>query len=186
MFFMTRFALHSQFVIILMLMLALQGCFGTIDKRGSVRGYDDGVVKTVGGQFLVTPLSKDWEKKQVGRRALLFQNRNDQATITISSWCKRAFDDGSPKSLSEQLYYGLDKFKVVDEAEVPLGGRMGYVMEARGELDSAPIHLKSYVVKMNECVFDFLYVTSPERKTSVGDFDRMVSGFKYVKGPGVL
>lgn len=180
--------MRPQFLIlvVLPLMIVLQGCFGTIDKRGSVRGYADGVVKTVGGQFLVTPLSKDWVKKQVGRRALLFQNRSDSSTITISSWCKRAFDDGSPKSLSEQLYYGLDKLKVMDEAAVPLGGRTGYMMEASGELDSAPIHLKSYVVKMNECVFDFLYVTSPERKASVGDFDRMVSGFKYVKGPNLL
>lgn len=178
--------MRPQFLTILVLVIALQGCFGAIDKRGSVRGYDKGVVKTVGGQFLVAPLSKDWAKKSVGRRALLFQNREDNATITISSWCKRAFDDGSPKSLSEQLYYGLDKLKVMDEAEVPLGGRTGYMMEARGELDSAPIHLKSYVVKMHECVFDFLYVTSPERITSVGDFDRMVSGFQYVKGPGIL
>lgn len=173
-------------LLIILMLLVLPSCFGTIDKRGSVRGYDNGVIKTVGGQFLVTPLSKNWVKKSVERRAMLFQNRSDGATITVSSWCKRAFDDGSPKSLSEELYYGLEKLRVVDQAEVPLGGRTGYMMEASGELDSAPVHLKSYVVKMNECVFDFLYVTSPERKASVGDFDRMVSGFKYVKGPGVL
>jgi hypothetical protein len=173
-------------LVFLFLSLCLFGCFGSVDKRGSVSGFENGVVKTVGGNFRIGLLSSDWKRRDINHRALLFQNHNDGSTITVSSWCKRALDEGSPESLSEQLYTGMSNVKILSAKRIPLADRQAFLTEVTGELDTKTVYLKAYTLKMNECVFDFFFVSTPDRISAAHDLDTLVEGFQYVKGPEIL
>lgn len=180
-----KYKFHSLLLIVLLALLLIH-CFGSVDKRGSVSGYNDGIIKTVGGNFHIGKLPENWRQKEINFRAVLFQNERTQSTITVSSWCKRAFDDGSLQTLTEQLYSGLENLKIIESHDESLDGRESRVTAARGKLDSQPVYLKTYVLKMNECVFDFLYVATPDKLSDAADFDVMVEGFSYGQGPRIL
>lgn len=161
-------------------------CFGGIDARGSVRSYEQGLVTTEGGSFRVGTLPEYWQRQKIDYRAALLKNSRDGSTITISSWCKGAFDDGSLKELSEQLYSALANYRIIEERMIPLADRDARLTTARGFIDGKEVFLKTYVLKMNVCVFDFAYVSTPDGLGDIGDFDAMVAGFQYVKGPPIL
>ena len=97
--------MRLKFLIIFVLIFFLTQCFSGIDKQGSVTGYAHGVVKTKGGSFRVGELPHAWKKQPIKFRAILFENQNDHATITIDSWCQRAADDRSLEVLTQQLFW---------------------------------------------------------------------------------
>ena len=168
------------------LVLSTIHCFGSLDKRGSVMSYARGVVKTRGGEFRFGPLSDLWQKKKIKARALLFQNSSDLATITVSSWCRNAASEVPLIALTEELHAGIENLKTIAANEVPVGPRVGYMTTVTGQVDNKNIWLKTVVLKMNSCIFDFLYVSTPDQITSVADFDQAVTSFGYVKGPDLL
>lgn len=176
-------------IFLFFLWLPFMSCFGNpIDTRGTVYGHENGIIKTVGGRFAIGPLPSSWKERRLRERAVLFENLNDQATITVSSWCKGSIDDVSQEVLSQNLISTLADAKTLEKKEVPLGGRRAVMTRATGELDHAPVYLKTYVIKMNQCVFDFYYVgfSHTALQGSEQDFDEMVRGFVYLKGPEVL
>lgn len=173
-------------LIITFLVLSTTHCFGALDKRGSVVGYKQGFVKTQGGQFRIGTLSELWQKKKIKTRALLFQNTQDLATITISSWCHQSADEVTLLSLTDELYAGIENLQTLEAKEILMGSRRGHQSTVVGRMDQQDVWLKTVVLKMNTCVFDFLYVTTPDHNHSVVDFDQMVAGFEYLEGPQIL
>lgn len=188
-------------IFIFFLLLSLTSCFGNpVEIRGTVYGHEKGIVKTVGGRFAIGKLPSPWKERRIRERAVLFENPNDHSTITVSAWCKGAVDDVSQDVLSHSLIRALKAAKILEKKEIPLGGRQAIMARFTGELDHAPVYLKTYVLKMNQCVFDFYYVATgsasvAEATSTKGarspllsekDFDQMVQGFVYLKGPEVL
>lgn len=175
-------------IFIFFLLLSLTSCFGNpIEIRGTVYGHEKGIIKTVGGRFAIGRLPSPWKERRIRERAVLFENQNDHSTITVSSWCKGAVDDVSEEVLSQNLVRTLQDTKILEKRETPLGGRQAMMTRFMGDLDHAPVYLKTYVLKMNQCVFDFYYVaTGRAPLLSEKDFDQMVQGFVYLKGPEVL
>jgi len=174
-------------IIFSFLLVLFSSCFGNpIERRGTVYGYEKGIIKTMGGRFAIGILPSPWKEQRIRERAVLFENLNDHSTITISSWCKGAIDDVSQEILSQNLVRALTDTNILEKKEVPLGGRKAVMTRFTGELDHALVYLKTYVLKMNQCVFDFYYVGFPHHHDSEKDFDQMVQGFVYLKGPEVL
>lgn len=173
---------------LLFLVLLMSSCFSAgIDKRGAVASYKDGKVNTVGGGYYkIGELPNTWKEKELKYRAVLFKNENDDATITVSSWCKGAYDDAPLEILSMQQLMGLEDLKTLEEKTVTLEDREALRVQSTGKMDGAPIYVRSYILKMNNCVFDFFYISSPEVKSSVLDFEDLVQGFVFGKGPRVL
>lgn len=172
-----------------LLLCFFTSCFGSgIDKRGTVYGYNKGVIKTNGGgKFLIGSLPSYWQEQRTRVRAILFKNTLDASTISVSSWCKGAIDDAPQKELSQKLLRSLSQVTILDfQEEVPVGTRVATVTTADGELDNLPVYLKSAVIKMNDCVFDFYYVSTPGATTYESDFDLMLQGFRYIRGPDLL
>ncbi len=164
------------------------GCFGGgIEKTGTVVSYRKGVVKTYGGgAFELSPLPAAWQQKKIPERALLFQHAADGATITVSSWCKSAFDDAPLTVLSEQLLVGIQQIQRLDAQTVSLAGHEALRSSVQGVSEGQPVFLRSYVLKTSQCVFDFIYLASPATLPSAADLDQMVQGFAIVKDPKSL
>ncbi|MCP5464897.1 MAG: hypothetical protein H7A33_07730 [Deltaproteobacteria bacterium] len=165
----------------------LVSCFGgSIEKRGSVKSYQNGVVQTIGGAFRVGKLSKAWVQKSIDYRAVLFEHQGDHSTIMVDSWCKGAFDDGALSDLARHLYRGIEGFKITSEEDFTLDNRAALHTQGQGRLDGVGVYFSSAVVKINGCVVDFVYLSVPERMPSHSDFMPFVQGFEFLKGPKVL
>ena len=157
---------------------------GGIDKTGTVSHYHEGKVKTHGGGlFAIGVLPKNWQQKKIKERAILFLNKDDGASITVSSWCKSAFDDSPLLTLSDQLLLGITDIKRLETVQQSIAGRDALQTSVTGLAEGAPVYLRSYVMKSNGCVFDFLYVATPHVFDSVVDFDQMVQNFDYLQDP---
>lgn len=173
-------------LLVLLVVATLSSCFKGLDLRGTVRKYDKGLVQTIGGSFSVGRLPDIWKSRKIDENAALLQNQQDNATITLSSWCKGAFNDGTLAELSQQLYGSLVDYKILEQRTLPIDDREGLITAVTGTLDGKPMYLKTFVLKMNQCVFDFVYVTVPEARIGETDFDAMVSGFHFISGPDIL
>lgn len=176
-----------KFISVLVILLCT-AC-GAIYKPGSVRGYDPKTASVLtygGGAFRVGVLPSNWQRESIKWKAVLFRERETQATITVSSWCKSAFSDEPLKDLDRELYHGLSKVRVLDSQTVKLAHFDARRTTAIGEFDGRAVRLRTYVLKLNECVFDFAYVTKDGRTAYQKDFDTMVLGFDYLVGPDLL
>lgn len=173
------------FQILLFFGLMLSGCFGAgIEKRGSVYGYENGRVKTVGGDFYVGTLPPDWQIQRIRARAVLFRNKLDASTITVSSWCGRAAEEDSQADLSRKVVQVVRGGTVHWSAkEVQLAFGTASETLVTGEMDGETVRVRSVVIKRQGCVFDFLHVTHPEQTAHEGDFDALVRGFRTGKQP---
>lgn len=176
----------KKFLLILLVGL-LSHCFGGgIDKRGTVKGYRYGIVTTLGGSFRVGTLPSHWKRKSFRYRALLFAHNNLDASIEVQAFCKRAFDDGPLHLLTNQLHYGLTQERRIFQKKIRLDDREALRTVQRGQVDGSSIVLDSVVLKMNECVFDFVAVSVPEHYSRIkSDFEHFFNGFEYVSGPPV-
>lgn len=177
---------HGKFILLLFLLFIVAACFGGIDKRGAVLSYVNGVVRTKGGTFHIGKLPPAWRREDTAFHALVFLNRDDQSSITVDSFCKGAFDDTGLKTLTRELTRGIEGFQVAEQLPVSLSQREALHTTGSGQVDGAPVFFESFVLKMNACVFDFVYISRPQELTTRGDFHFLVNGFHYVKGPKVL
>ena len=121
-------------------------------RHGSFR---DGEV-----QFRVGRLSPAWRRVQVTGNDLSFHNDDVSGVIAVNGECDR--DKDPPlRQLLMQLVIGFTDREIVLEELLPLDGReaMHALVEAR--LDGVPMMLDLFVLKKDECLYDFSYVAPP-------------------------
>ena len=165
--------------------LIVAGCFGGgVDKSGSVTGYRNGIVLTQGGKFQIGLLPPYWKVIPLSYRAILFSHSSLGSSISVDAFCKGSFDDAPLNLLSHQLFYGLGAFKNIRQEKLMLDEREALRAVVSGTMDGVPVILDSVVLKMNECVFDFVYTAFPKNYSNgVRDFEGLYKGFKYITGP---
>lgn len=174
-----------RIVFILVFLSFIASCFGGgVDKRGSVTGYRNGIVLTKGGKFQVGILPSSWKREKFSYRAVLFSHDKGEMSIAAQSFCKGSADDASLPVLSSQLYYGILNQDLKLQEEFTLDNRGALRRVIQGTLDGVPVILDTVVLKMNQCVFDFIYTSAPEKYfLGKGDFETFYQGFHYIQGP---
>lgn len=173
--------------LLLILFIFISSCFsGGLDKRGSVTGYHNGIVLTEGGKFRVGALPPYWKETSFSYRSIFFSHASLQASISVDAFCKGSFDDAPLPVLSSQLSYGLGAAKKIKEQRLMLDGHEALRRVVSGTMDGAAVQLDSVVLKMNECVFDFIYTSNPSAYSEgVRDFEGFYGGFQYITGPPI-
>lgn len=178
---------RNPILILVFSLMIFSSCFGgSIYKKGSVLGYKNGVVNTHGGKFRVGKLSDEWQQKNLRYRAVFFQHKREKSSITIDSWCQSAADDASLETLSRQLYLAVDGFKLSEQEKMRLADRDALRTGGFGKMDGQDVFFSTTVLKMNSCIFDFIYVGFPPNLASYEDFKNMILGFEFVSGPRIL
>lgn len=172
---------------ILFVILGLfSSCFGGIDTSGSVLGYKKGVIRTEGGSFRVGALGNDWQRVSLKIRALVFKNSVTGDTITVDSWCKGAYDDGPLESLADQLVQGYQNVRVISSHIFKMQERDALRRRVQASLDGMPVFMDFAVLKMNACLFDFIHISNSGKNIPDADFENLIKGFVYLRGPSVL
>lgn len=148
---------------------------------GKVRGYAPGMVKTDKGFYGVGPLPSTWKRSQVGKyKVLVFYNDAYQSSIETDAFCDHSFDDASLKVLTSHLHAGLSKAKTKSESPLMLDARGALRSIASGTVDGVEMMMDSVVIKKDNCLFDFVLISTPSKYSSaVSDFESFFGGFRY-------
>ena len=150
--------------------LVLAGCAGRIR---------DGVFRSEHG-FRVTLPGPAWTVVDDSRAELQLQRAAGGAGMLVHATCRpdavrRSFD-----VLERHLLLGLRDRATLEDGEVDVAGRRALhrVVEGRARAARARVRIESYVLKDARCVYDLLYVASPDAfDGSREDFRRFVQSF---------
>lgn len=129
------------------------GCGSDPTFRSGV--YRDGEV-----HFRVGRLSAAWRRVEVTGNDLSFHNDAVSGVIAVNGECDRE-KDPPLRQLLMQLVIGFTEREIVLEELLPLDRREAMHAIVEAKLDGVPMMLDLYVLKKDECLYDFSYVAPP-------------------------
>jgi hypothetical protein len=139
--------------------------------------FDGRVYRSADISFRVGPQPEPWRKIQVEGALLAFRDPAG-ATIALNGRCGMDGDDVPLRALTHHLFLQFTARHVLDQRELVLDGREALRTELLAELDGVPRRFIVYVLKKNECVYDFLWIgLEHPHPDSVAAFGRFVEGF---------
>lgn len=144
---------------------------------GSGAQFEDGVYRRGIVAFRVGPLP-GWERVRVRGNDLAFFREDLAAIIAVNAECD---DEKDPplRTLAMQTLIGFTDRDIRLEELIPLDRREAMHMTVVAKLDGVPRTISLYVLKKDECLYDFTFVAPPAHHDgAVGQFDRFVLGFR--------
>lgn len=128
--------------------------------------------------FRVGRLSSAWRRVEVPGNDLSFHHDAISGVIAVNAECDHE-KDPPLRQLLMQLVIGFTEREILLEELLPLDGReaMHALVEAR--LDGVPMMLDLFVLKKDECLYDFSYVAPPARFDSARqEYEAFVMAFR--------
>ncbi len=154
-----------------MFFLLLSACPG--------KHFQNWIFQKDGIRYKIGPLGEGWRRIEVEENDLAFYNDAFYAIIQVNSTCRRDYEDVSLKILTDHLLYGLTERKILLQEKRMIDRREALYTELSAKLDGVEIRAAILVLKKNECIFDFTYLTRPWNfGRGIGDFHRVIYGFK--------
>jgi hypothetical protein len=131
--------------------------------------------------FRVPQIPSEWRRLDVSDASLAFRDDVHDATILLNGRCGGRNDDTPLLALTQHLIIGTTE-RVVDSQEtIPFDGREALHTVMRAKLDGVVMAYDIFVLKKDGCVYDFVYVTAPDRLAAgAPSFDRFVSGIHTI------
>lgn len=124
---------------------------------------------------------KGWKRIGTKDADLAFWNSDIAAFIMVNSTCDD-YKDAPLESLSNHLFFGIEKKKYIEQKRVLLDGRQAVYTVVEGLLDGARIRVAAYTMVKNYCTYDISY-SAPLKVYDKGfkDFDAVMEHFKVLK-----
>ncbi len=123
-----------------------------------------------------------WQIMEAPGTDLAMQDTRSQAQIAVSASCP-AREAGPLPALTRHLFFGVRELKRVRQEPIQLDGVAGLDTEITGELGGVPVQVRSVVIRRGECLYDLLFVASPETFTDQSvDFDAFLQGWEFLPG----
>ncbi len=145
--------------------------------------FEDGVYRHGTVAFRVGALP-GWEQVEVRGNDLAFYREDLGAIIAANGDCDPR-KDPALRTLAMQSLIGFTDRDIRLEEVVPMDGREAMHMIVHAKIDGVARAISLYVLKKDECLYDFTYVAPPERHDhAVGEFERFVAGF-HALGDGI-
>ena len=163
-------------VIFLLMVAGLTGCHGTL-SNGVYRR--DGVAYRV-----VEPPADAWRSVDFADNDLAWVSRNSGHVLAVNATCGSQTEDPPLEVLTNHLVMGFTDRQWLSREKFMLDGREAERSKVQARLDGVPTSVQLVVLKKNDCVHDFSYV-SPlgEEAAHQRDFDALVAGFAQEHAP---
>lgn len=146
---------------------------GTLD--GAVFRSDDVT-------FRVGPQPESWRALDVEDARLAFRDTSRAGSVLVNARCNPADADTPLAALRAHLILGTTEREIRAEETIPFDRREALHTVMVAKLDGVPMAYDIYVTKKNGCVFDFVYVASPQHfESGRPAFTRFVEGFAMVE-----
>ena len=119
---------------------------------------------------------------EYGRSDIAYQSLKTSSVISISSAC-RQFPQveraGSLRELTRELLLGLSDVTFREEKEIKIGTTSALQTIVEGKMVDRKIKMSVVVVQLEQCLFDLMYVASPEAfPKEVETFNRFVQSIR--------
>ena len=159
-----------------MLGATLIACGGP-SLRGDVYTDDE-------ASYRVGRLGPEWTPIDLAQNDLAWRNPADGSIVQVNATCD-PFQDVPLTSLTNHLLIGFTERERRSSALVRLDGREALRSHIRASLDGVPRELLFYVLKKDECTYDFALIAAPGSafESAATVFDRFVRGFSTEAGP---
>jgi hypothetical protein len=132
-------------------------------------------------KYKIGDLGEDWRPIEISENDIAYYNSSFSAIIQINSTCRSDYEDVSLSILLGHLLYGLTDRKVIREEKRMIDNRDALYTELNANLDGVSIQAALLVLKKNECIYDFAYMTRPWNfGRGIGDFHRLIYGFRVL------
>ncbi|MFK7985659.1 MAG: hypothetical protein AB8I08_06475 [Sandaracinaceae bacterium] len=143
---------------------------------GDVYGDDE-------ARYRVGTFDPEWEPLRVSNNDLAWRHGAHGAIAQINANCD-PFQDVPLTSLTNHLLIGFTDRERHDQRIVTLDGRDALRSRYTASLDGVPRELLFYVLKKDECTYDFALVAAPGAGYGPAEaaFERFVAGFSTEVG----
>jgi hypothetical protein len=146
--------------------------------------FDGAVLRKGEVAVHVGPVPSSWRRVDVDGADLAFRDDAREGSTLFDVRCGRRDDDAPLSVLTEHLVMGTTDRQFETEETIPFDGREALRSVLRAKLDGVPMQYEMYVVKKDGCVYDIVYVASPERfAEGAADFERFARGVHALSSP---
>jgi len=150
----------------------------------SAPALNGGVWNVGDASFRVGPLPHEWRRIEGTGKAVGFRDDAHEGTALVGARCNVASDDAPLLPLTNHLLMGTTEREIEKQEVIPFDGREAMHTIVRAKLDGVLMAYDIYVLKKDDCVYDFVYVASPAHfESGVAAFDRFVTGFHTEQKP---
>jgi len=155
----------------MLLALLTVGCGSSGSLRGQV--YEDSEAR-----YRVGELGASWESLPLAQNDLAWREPSTGAIVQVNSTCD-PFQDVPLTSLTNHLLIGFTDRDRRSSDLVPLDGREALRSHIVASLDGVPRELLLYVLKKDECTYDFALIAPPgdAYTRAEQEFERFVGAF---------
>jgi hypothetical protein len=157
--------------------LVCGGCGGEA-LRGNVYRDEE-------AQYRIGALGGGWERVEVeGQNDLAWHSPSSGAIVQVNATCDP--DSDVPlTALTNHLLIGFTERDVREQQVVAMDGREALRTHVVARLDGVERELLFYVMKKDECVYDFALIAPPGTSfaSATAEFDEFVASFTTVASP---
>lgn len=123
------------------------------------------------------PDPAQWQVVKFADNDLAWLNRKSAHVLSVNATCDNHGDPGLDV-LTTHLLFGFTDRTLKSRETKMIDGREALVSKYAAKLDGVPVEIDLAVLKKNDCVHDFIYV-SPEGRAQEhrAQFDRLLSDF---------
>jgi hypothetical protein len=141
--------------------------------------FDGTTYRAKGIAFEVPPPPESWQRIDVSHAALAFRDVASDATIAVNGRCGQDAPDVPLASLTQHLFRQFTDREIVTQEVIPFDQREAMHTLLLAKLDGVPKKFDVWVLKKDGCVFDLIYLASPDRfGAGIDQFQRFARGFK--------
>ncbi len=154
-----------------MLFVVAAGC-------GGGASFVDQVYRDEESRYRVGELGGGWERMAVEQNDLAFHHSDLGAVVQVNANCDPGADVPLT-ALTNHLLIGFTDREWHSSQTIPFDGREALRSHITASLDGVPRELLLYVLKKDECTYDFALVAPPgdTYRRAERDFERFVADF---------
>jgi len=165
--------------------VTLLATVGLLAACGGARAFDGTTYRRGPVAFKVPPAPATWRAIDVPDATLAFRDEPHDASILVNARCVQRGTDVPLAALRNHLLAGTTEREIELEETLPFDEREAMHTRLVAKLDGVPMRYDTWVLKKDGCVYDFVFVASPEK--AVGGeaaFDQFVRGFSTLPRGG--
>lgn len=147
--------------------------------------FTGGVFRDAEARYRVGELGEGWSRIAIDQNDLAWHSPELGAIVQVNATCD-PYHDVPLTSLTQHLLIGFTDREYVSSETVPLDDREALRSHVRAKLDGVPRELLLYVMKKNECTYDFALIAPPGASYEEAEpvYERFISEFTTeVSGP---
>lgn len=131
-------------------------------------------------RYRIGEVSPSWELLRMRGNDVAFMSKDSPHSLAINSTCAD-HSDPSLEVLTRHLLMGFTQTDTVAQSTQPLDGRESLRSHVIAKLDGVPVELILVVMKKDDCVYDFTYLSPVGRLDErLATFEQILKNFKTV------